>query len=509
MEITNNRIPATPRSKYYKYDNYGVGKAVNKGEEITNYVKLTGEEYQTIEGNLGATGDLIAYSSNDVKAVFPIASTTSLGTIKVGNNLTITEDGTLNAQAGGASNWNEIQNKPTTLAGYGITDAAKQSDLTNHTGNDDIHVTSDEKKGWNTAYNVAHSHSNKENLDTINQNLATTSSPTFNYGTFTNGFLTGNSTGLNIVHSNENSISGRSGTKVANLYLNYTDGTTNVLIDSNCNIKTSGDVIAYKAGTSSAPFKYWRPSVSPAGVLSWTNSEAVSTPASVNIKGPKGDQGAAGERGATGERGPQGEKGATGPQGPAGNLSNGGLINGATWVKNPSSGSITYITGNSITGYSSSLPNLWIHYYPNAKASGTTAPSANYRVLYVGGKQENVAILKVNDGNSGSFSGNYAGNSDIRLKENITPITGILDSLNDISAFTFTYIGEKDIHYGVSAQEVQKHFPNLVSYRDDDYLVLKYIEMNTVFAVGGLKELYAIVKEQQKRIKELEDKLNK
>ena len=505
MDITSNRIPATPRSKYYKYDNYGVGKAVNKGEEITNYVKLTGEEHQTIEGTLGATGDLIAYSSNDVKAVFPIASSTSLGTIKVGNNLTITEDGTLNAQAGGASNWNEIQNKPTTLDGYGITDAAKKSDLTNHTGNDNIHVTYNEKTKWNAAQSVAHSHENIKNLNVINQDLATTSSPKFNYGTFTSGFLTGNSTGLNIVHSNENSISGRNGTKVANLYLNYTDGTKNVLIDSSCNIKTSGDVIAYKAGTSSAPFKYWRPSVTPAGVLSWTNSEAISTPAAVNIKGPKGDKG---DKGDTGPQGPRGETGATGATGSAGTF-NGGLINGATWVKNPSSGSITYITGNSITGYSSSLPNFWIHYYPNAKASGTTAPSANYRVLYVGGKQENVAILKVNDGNSGSFSGNYAGNSDIRLKENITPITGILDSLNDISAFTFTYIGENDIHYGVSAQEVQKHFPNLVSYRDDDYLMLKYIEMNTVFAVGGLKELYAIVKEQQNRIKELEDKLNK
>lgn len=53
------------------------------------------------------------------------------------------------------------------------------------------------------------------------------------------------------------------------------------------------------------------PAVSNTGVLSWTNDKGLTNPASVNIKGPKGDKG---EQGAPG---PQGEPGEQGPMGTA------------------------------------------------------------------------------------------------------------------------------------------------------------------------------------------------
>lgn len=117
MDITSNRIPATPRSKYIKYGYGGSNISVSGGSnvDLSNYVKLTGEESQTIEGNVGATGDIVAYSTNEIKEKYPIASPTALGTIKVGENLTITDDGTLNAEAGGASSWNDIKDKPSTF----------------------------------------------------------------------------------------------------------------------------------------------------------------------------------------------------------------------------------------------------------------------------------------------------------------------------------------------------------------------------------------------------------
>lgn len=77
-------------------------------------------------------------------------------------------------------------------------------------------------------------------------------------------------------------------------------------------------------GASGATFT---PSVSSAGVLSWSNNKGLSNPSSVNIKGPKGDTGATGSTGAQGpqgiqgpkgDKGDKGDKGATGPQGPAG-----------------------------------------------------------------------------------------------------------------------------------------------------------------------------------------------
>lgn len=56
----------------------------------------------------------------------PIASTTQLGGVKIGAGLSVTENGTLSATGGGTADaveWNNVLNKPTTIAGYGITDA--------------------------------------------------------------------------------------------------------------------------------------------------------------------------------------------------------------------------------------------------------------------------------------------------------------------------------------------------------------------------------------------------
>lgn len=62
---------------------------------------------------------------------------------------------------------------PTTLAGYGITDAMS----TSHPANS---ITSPMISSWNSAAGLAHSHSNKPLLDVIDQQLATYSSPRFN-----------------------------------------------------------------------------------------------------------------------------------------------------------------------------------------------------------------------------------------------------------------------------------------------------------------------------------------
>lgn len=81
---------------------------------------------------------------------------------------------------------------------------------------------------------------------------------------------------------------------------------------------TSGGGGAGEAGTT------FTPSVSAAGVISWTNDGGLENPTPVNIKGPKGDQGPkgeTGEKGETGAQGPQGEpgeKGEPGAQGPQG-----------------------------------------------------------------------------------------------------------------------------------------------------------------------------------------------
>lgn len=56
----------------------------------------------------------------------PIASATRLGGVKIGAGLSVTENGTLSATGGGTADaveWNNVLDKPTTIVGYGITDA--------------------------------------------------------------------------------------------------------------------------------------------------------------------------------------------------------------------------------------------------------------------------------------------------------------------------------------------------------------------------------------------------
>lgn len=70
-----------------------------------------------------------------------------------------------------------------------------------------------------------------------------------------------------------------------------------------------------KDGAPGADGTTFTPSVSAAGVLSWTNDGGKANPAPVNLKGPQGETGPTGPQG---ETGPQGPTGATGPQGAPG-----------------------------------------------------------------------------------------------------------------------------------------------------------------------------------------------
>jgi hypothetical protein len=62
----------------------------------------------------------------------------------------------------------------------------------------------------------------------------------------------------------------------------------------------------------------YTPSVSDAGVISWTNDGGKTNPQTVNLKGPKGDTGARGPAGADGVKGDTGPVGPRGPQGETG-----------------------------------------------------------------------------------------------------------------------------------------------------------------------------------------------
>ena len=82
----------------------------------------------------------------------PIASTTQIGGIKIGAGLSVTENGTLSATGGGTADaveWNNVLDKPTTIAGYGITDAVSKKGDT-MTGNLTVGSASLQTNGYIT-----------------------------------------------------------------------------------------------------------------------------------------------------------------------------------------------------------------------------------------------------------------------------------------------------------------------------------------------------------------------
>ena len=93
MDINNKRISATPRSKYTSYA--GIGNYTSNSSSgnfnSSNYLKLSGEETQTVEGDVAFTGDVIAYTDNPEAGdvTLPIASENTLGCVKVGEGLNV------------------------------------------------------------------------------------------------------------------------------------------------------------------------------------------------------------------------------------------------------------------------------------------------------------------------------------------------------------------------------------------------------------------------------------
>lgn len=73
-----------------------------------------------------------------------------------------------------------------------------------------------------------------------------------------------------------------------------------------------GEVKVVHDGRNGATFY---PSVSPDGVISWTNDRELENPSPVNIKGEKGDKGEQGIQGDKGEKGDKGDKGDAGTNG--------------------------------------------------------------------------------------------------------------------------------------------------------------------------------------------------
>lgn len=228
------------------------------------------------------------------------------------------------------------------------------------------------------------------------------------------------------------------------------------------NLRMNGDVVAYATGNAPAPFKYWYPLVDTSGNISWINSTSTTTPTTRNIRGPQGATGPKGATGATGPQGPKGATGATGPQGPAGPSFNGGNITNMLSIRN--------------SGY----PTLEL-YQSTSVYWRICVNTSNDTFCF---KKWDTIVSYING------SGDYVKNSDMRLKTRISTVRDVLDRIMRLDVFRYTlkYDPDKTVSIGLSAQQVNNEFPEIVS-NDGDYLGIYYGQIGPI-AIQGIKELY-------------------
>jgi len=125
--------------------------------------------------------------------------------------------------------------------------------------------------------------------------------------------------------------------------------------------------------------------------------------------------------------------------------------------------------------------------------------------------------LDMSEGGNAQFLGNISGSqieasgdviafgsSDKRLKDNITPIENPLEKMDKIGGYTFDWNEKQDAYkghdVGVIAQEIEEVLPELVTTRDTGYKAVKYEKIVPL--------LIESIKENTKKIKELEEEIN-
>lgn len=249
-------------------------------------------------------------------------------------------------------------------------------------------------------------------------------------------------------------------------------------------IKASGDIVAYSTGSGGqSPFKYWRPSVSSAGVLSWTNSTSETQPSSVNIKGPKGDKGDKGDKGATGATGPQGPKGATGATGPAGPTFNGGTVTQNITIQR--AGPTLYLKDSNNTQwriFHTQTDSGWLNF-----------------------QREGSVLFQMATSGTFWYYNSLSKMSDIRLKNRGADLSGTLGKLCHLPVFYYTRKDDAEARQeiGVSAQDLRAIYPELVTEKPDGTLAVDYANLSAI-AISAARELHSRIATLEARLAKLE-----
>ena len=163
-------------------------------------------------------------------------------------------------------------------------------------------------------------------------------------------------------------------------------------------------------------------------------------------------------------------------------------------IKDPIECSITGSAGYATTAGSAPASDV----YSWAKAASKPSYTAS-----------EVGALSLSGGTcTGSITASaFYQSSDERLKTFYDPIKVDLEKLKALRKNYFKFNDKDELEIGVSAQEIQQLYPELVSTNNDGYLSVAYDKLS-VIALKAVDELNDINNKQQKEIDDLKDQLS-
>jgi hypothetical protein len=203
-----------------------------------------------------------------------------------------------------------------------------------------------------------------------------------------------------------------------------------------------------------------------------------------------------GPTGPTGPTGPAGADGAAGPTGPAG--ADGGFTTdsdaqvnslGVGVAANGTGGNARFLNrisvgdGNGTPFLNTGSPGIWMSY--NGGSTGFMGMiSTTEWGVYMGEWR-----FRVTDAGNVTALGTISASSDIKLKDNIEPITDALHKVKSVRGVNYTRNDMDDdrIHMGVIAQEIEEVMPELV-FENDDHKTVAYGNMVGVL-IEAIKEM--------------------
>lgn len=548
--------------------------AIGKLERrFDGYVDLTTDQtiggvktfMETIFGNK----DVVCYATDSAVATTPVASTTTFGLVKIGDNLTVvdgvisavaqqsgvqftpgtalelTANSVLNVKFGTtgttACAGNDSRLSDTRICPYSLSWSGYSSGSYDGSGAKSFSIPSNTNQLTNGAGYIKDGNGNFTTLTGSGDSskylagngqfyTIAASEISFPYGyvtlstsqtitaqkTFKAGMITGDTSGVYLQFSNGNGIVGYNAEKgvVSYIYLNYRSTLDYTRVTGSNDIETTGDIVAYAESSA----------VATTPVASTTTFGLVKIGSGISVSG-----GVISVSGTS-----SGGTGTTVSWG-SGNSNYYGLNVGGT-SKNVSlyghthseyaSSSHTHSLSRSTSGSGNVVTNVTVSgltvtvTYGSVSSGGSSTASEFASTVTADGcvitrnSRNSGTALYIPGGNSleGWRNGGYgplylnyyssydvyvhstAISSDMRLKNLVRYASGVLDLLRSLTPIYYTLKADpiQQVRIGLSAQQVQALIPEAVRVADDGYLCLDYTAIHTLFAIGGLKELYAL-----------------